>query len=189
MAGADTSRKILNIAERYLMQRGYHAFSYQHIASELGVKPAAVHYHFRTKPELVAAVLDRYTGRFRRWGEQVAGGPVEQLDAYLDLSRQLLADSRIDPFGMMAAEYDQVPDEVKVRLRALQVEIFSWFGGLLGRGRASGAFTFDGPADAKAAELACALLGAQQLGRVCGADAFEQVAAQVRRSLGVPSAR
>lgn len=179
----DTSRKILDIAERFLMQRGYHAFSYQHIASELGVKPAAVHYHFRTKPELVAAVLDRYRGRFGRWGRTLEGSPVAQLDAYVALSRGLLAEQRIDPFGMMAAEYDQVPDLVKSRLRDLQVEIFTWFGELLARGRADGAFTFAGPPASKAAELACALLGAQQLGRVCGPEAFEEVAASIRRGL------
>lgn len=181
----DTARRIVDVAERLLMQRGYHAFSYQHIAAELGVKPAAIHYHFRTKPELVSTVLDRYRGRFRRWGREITGTPVERLDAYVALSRGLLAEQRIDPFGMMAAEYDQVPDAVKTRLRELQAEIFGWFSALLRTGRASGAFRFDGPPDAKAAELACALLGAQQLGRVCGAAAFEVVATQVRLSLGV----
>lgn len=183
----DTAKRILDIAERYVMQRGYHAFSYQHIAEELGVKPAAVHYHFRTKPDLVAEVLDRYRGRFRRWARTLEGTPVERLDAYIALSRGLLAANRIDPFGMMAGEYDQVPDGVKQRLRELQVEIFGWFTGLLEAGREADVFRFAGPSDAKAAELACALLGAQQLGRVCGAEAFEGVAAQVRRSLGIPS--
>jgi AcrR family transcriptional regulator len=182
---SDTAKKILDIAERYLMQRGYHAFSYLHIAQELGVKPAAIHYHFRTKPELVAAVLDRYRGRFRRWGRELEGAPTEQLDAYIALSRGLLETQRIDPFGMMAAEYDQVPDNVKTCLRELQAEIFSWFAHLLAEGQQAGAFRFSGPPDAKAAELACAMLGAQQLGRVCGAPAFELVAAQIRRSLGV----
>ncbi|MEQ1504342.1 MAG: TetR/AcrR family transcriptional regulator [Myxococcota bacterium] len=182
---ADTARKILDLAERYAMQRGYHAFSFRDIADQLGIKPAAVHYHFRTKPQLVAEVLDRYRGRFRRWGRTVVGTPAERLDAYLGLSRALVADGRIDPFGVMAAEYDQVPDEVKLRLRELQAEIFGWFAALLDEGRQGGAFRFDGPSDGKAAELACAVLGAQQLGRVCGLAAFEQVVAQVRRSVGL----
>jgi TetR/AcrR family transcriptional repressor of nem operon len=181
----DTARKILDLAEGYLMERGYHAFSYQHIADVLGVKPAAVHYHFRTKPLLVAEVLDRYRGRFRRWARsQAEHPPRDQLRAYLDLSRGLLAERRIDPFGTMAGEHDQLPPEVQERLRELQAEIFGWFAGLLAAGREAGAFAFDGPPKAKAAELACALLGAQQLGRVCGPDAFEEVAAQVQRSLG-----
>jgi TetR/AcrR family transcriptional repressor of nem operon len=184
-ARSETASKIVDIAERYVMERGYHAFSYQHIAEELGVKPAAVHYHFRTKPELVAAVLDRYRARFRKWSVKLEGDPVERLDAYVALSRGLLAAGRIDPFGTMAGEHDQLPADVQQRLRELQVEIFGWFAELLEAGRREAVFRFDGPSDAKAAELACALLGAQQLGRVSGADAFEVVAGQVRRSLGV----
>lgn len=180
----DTAAKIIDIAERYVMQRGYHAFSYQHIADELAVKPAAVHYHFRTKPELVAAVLDRYRGRFERWARTLEGSPEQRLDAYIALSRDLLQRGRIDPFGTMAGEYDQLPEGVQLRLRELQTAIFGWFSGLLLLGLEAGAFSFDGPPQAKAAELACALLGAQQLGRVCGADAFEEVAAQIYRSLG-----
>jgi TetR/AcrR family transcriptional regulator, transcriptional repressor for nem operon len=181
-----TADRILDLGERFVMERGYHAWSYQHVADALAVKPAAIHYHFRTKPELVAAVLDRYRARFARWGRTVATeAPLAQLDAYVALSRGLLAEGRIDPFGMMAAEYSAVPPEVQERLRELQSEIFGWFGGLLARGRDEGAFAFDGPAPAKAAELACALLGAQQLGRVCGAAAFEEVADQLGRSLGV----
>lgn len=167
------------------MQRGYHAFSYQHIAEELGVKPAAIHYHFRTKPELVASVLERYVARFRRWGQKLEGSPVQKLDAYIDLSRGLLSEGRIDPFGMMAAEYDQVPDIVKTRLQELQAVIFGWFASLLRAGVEQGAFSFGGSPESKSAELACALLGAQQLGRVCGPESFEVVARQVRCSLGV----
>lgn len=185
----ETARKILDIAERYLMERGYHAFSFQHIAAELGVKPAAVHYHFRTKPELVAQVLDRYRGRFHRWTlSQAACSPRTQLQAYIGLSRGLLAERRIDPFGTMAGEYDQLPEEVQARLRELQAEIFGWFAGLLAAGRTTGELVFAGSPEAMAAELACALLGAQQLGRVCGAAAFEQVAAQICRTLGVDAA-
>ena len=84
----------------------------------------------------------------------------------------------------MAGEHDQLPPEVQDRLRALQREIFGWFAGLLALGRERGEFTFLGPPTSKAAELACALLGAQQVGRVCGLEAFEEVAAQVVRSLG-----
>lgn len=183
-AHGETARRILDIAERYLMRGGYHAFSYQDIAAELGVKPPAIHYHFRTKAALVAEVLDRYRGRFRRWSRaQAEAPPRAQLVAYIALSRELLNDHRIDPFGTMAGEHDQLPEEVRARLVALQAEIFGWFGGLLAAGRATGEFRFDGEPASKAAEVACAMLGAQQLGRVCGPAAFEQVAAQVQRSL------
>jgi TetR/AcrR family transcriptional repressor of nem operon len=45
----NTSRTILNLAESFLQDKGFNGFSYAYIASELGVKNAAIHYHFPTK--------------------------------------------------------------------------------------------------------------------------------------------
>ena len=39
---ADTRARILDLAENLLLERGFNAFSYQHIAHKLGVKPAAI---------------------------------------------------------------------------------------------------------------------------------------------------
>jgi hypothetical protein len=37
----DTRTRILDLAENLLLERGFNAFSYQHIARELSVKPGA----------------------------------------------------------------------------------------------------------------------------------------------------
>lgn len=183
-ARTDTRRKVVDLAERFVMERGYHAFSFRDVADELGVQPPAVHYHFRTKAELVVEVLDRYVARFERWGATVADRPpAEQLAAYVALSRGLLAEGRIDPFGTLAGEHDHLPPEIQDRLRKLQAAIVGWFAALLEGGRASGAFCYAGAPRARAAEVVCALLGAQQVGRVCGAEAFEEVAGQIVASL------
>lgn len=182
---SDTVRRLLDLAERFVMQRGYHAFSYHHLAEELGIKPAAVHYHFRTKPDLVVAVLDRYRARFRRWAVARADAPPrERLADYLQLSRDIVAAERVCALGMMATQFGTVPEEVQERTSGLQHEIFGWVATLLEDGRREGVFRFDGPASARAAELACTVLGAQQLGRIRGPLAFEEVAEQVPRSLG-----
>jgi TetR/AcrR family transcriptional regulator, transcriptional repressor for nem operon len=184
---ASTQKKILDVAERLVMQRGYHAFSYQHIADELGVRAPAIHYHFRTKPTLVVAVLQRYTRRFVRWAAQLEGQTcVEQLDAYIDVSRIFLAQDRICAAGAMAADFRVVPEPVQAVTAAFQDELWAWLNALLERGRVEGVFHFDGPAKSRAAELACAMNGAQQYGRLNGPPFFEQVAAQIRRSLLTP---
>ncbi|MCB9686307.1 MAG: TetR/AcrR family transcriptional regulator [Alphaproteobacteria bacterium] len=177
-------RKILDLGERFVMQRGYHAFSYQHVAEELDVKPAAVHYHFRTKPDLVAAVLDRYHARFHRWAEARRDAPpMQRLVDYVQLSRDIVAAERVCALGMMATQFGTVPEEVQDRTMGLQAEIFGWLESMLEEGRAQGVFAFQGSASARAAELGCTVLGAQQLGRVRGPEAFEAVAAQIPRSL------
>lgn len=45
---ADTRVRILDLAENLLLERGFNAFSYQHITRELDVKPAAIHHHYPT---------------------------------------------------------------------------------------------------------------------------------------------
>jgi TetR/AcrR family transcriptional repressor of nem operon len=45
----DTKKRILDMAEDLLLTRGFNAFSYQHISSELGMKNAAIHYHYPKK--------------------------------------------------------------------------------------------------------------------------------------------
>ena len=57
----------MDLAESFLQDKGFNGFSYAHIAAELGVKNAAIHYHFPSKEELVCAVIQRYRDRFQLW--------------------------------------------------------------------------------------------------------------------------
>lgn len=60
----DTKSKIMDVAEAFISQGGYGAFSFRDIAESVGIKSASVHYHFPTKGDLVAAVMARYTHDF-----------------------------------------------------------------------------------------------------------------------------
>ena len=53
-----TKTKILEAAFRQLAKEGYAAMSLREIAKEAGVNHALINYHFRTKDQLVVAVLD-----------------------------------------------------------------------------------------------------------------------------------
>ena len=63
-AKVDTKSKIQDVAERFIIQGGYGDFSFRDIAKEIGIKSASVHYHYRTKGDLVATVMARYTHDF-----------------------------------------------------------------------------------------------------------------------------
>jgi AcrR family transcriptional regulator len=54
----DTRGKILDAAYRRLAQEGYAALSIREIAKDAGVNHALINYHFRSKDQLVIAVLD-----------------------------------------------------------------------------------------------------------------------------------
>ena len=55
---SDTRAKILDAAFRRLATEGYAALSVREIAKDAGVNHALINYHFRTKDQLVIAVLD-----------------------------------------------------------------------------------------------------------------------------------
>ncbi len=55
----DTKEKILDSAQRLIGSQGYAATSVRHIISEAGVNLAAIHYHFGSKEDLLAALIER----------------------------------------------------------------------------------------------------------------------------------
>ncbi len=57
---ATTRGDILNAADDLFGEVGFDAASTRVIAESCGVNKALIHYHFRTKDDLFAAVLDRY---------------------------------------------------------------------------------------------------------------------------------
>ena len=56
----DTKNQILKRADKLLLERGFNGFSYKDISTPMGIKNAAIHYHFATKEDLGVALFDRY---------------------------------------------------------------------------------------------------------------------------------
>ena len=67
-----TRQQILATAQRLFAERGYDATSLQMIADEMGLTKAAVYYHFRTKGEILHAVLLPGIQRLRVLLDEVA---------------------------------------------------------------------------------------------------------------------
>lgn len=51
-------KQIINAANQLIYQQGYHATSFKHVAEALGISKGHLHYHFRSKAELLKAVVD-----------------------------------------------------------------------------------------------------------------------------------
>jgi TetR/AcrR family transcriptional regulator, cholesterol catabolism regulator len=51
-------REILNAAAKLLRSNGYRATTLREIASAVGIKAGSIYYHFRSKDEIVAAVMN-----------------------------------------------------------------------------------------------------------------------------------
>lgn len=84
-----TRAALLDAAERLFLAKGYERVSVRAVNAAAGMNPAAVHYHFGTKEDLVAELLQAGSARCGRsrsptWS---AGRPTERRRASRSSSR------------------------------------------------------------------------------------------------------
>jgi len=183
----DTRTRILDLAEGLLLERGFNAFSYQHLAKALGVKPAAIHYHYPSKDDLGTALVARQLRRLRKWRDlpRVAElPPSEQLESLFAVyDTHLGQDRRVCLFGALAADFRTLPAPMQVELRTFNRELTEWLAQVLAVGRATGALRFVGSPAAKAMQVLTTLAGALQVARVHDEIPFQVIMGQLRLEL------
>lgn len=120
MTTTDTKEVIMAVAKPMVQSRGYNALSFRDIASAVGVKSASVHYHFPTKGDLGAALAGRYADEGKAFMETLSLEPAEfeqTMKTYINAFRSALTnDNRMCLCGIMAAEYDGLPPEVRAQV-------------------------------------------------------------------------
>ena len=165
---ADTRTAILDIAERLVQARGFNGFSYADIAAELGISKAALHCHFAGKAELGETLISRYAARF---AEALAGidtgqaSAFERLTAYTELYLDVLKAQRMCLCGMLAAEYQTLPEAMRRTVVAFFDVNQEWLTRLLEEGRAQRTIRFAGQAKDAAQMIVGTLEGAMLVAR------------------------
>src|SRR5437868_1072308 len=72
----ETKGKILDAAFQRLAREGYAALSMREIARDAGVNHALINYHFRSKDQLVIAVLDHANQRLLERQQRMYAEPI-----------------------------------------------------------------------------------------------------------------
>lgn len=183
----NSKRTILNLAESMLQDKGFNGFSYAHIASELGVKNAAIHYHFPTKEDLGIAVIQRYRERFKLWINNSRVKDLsheEKLDWFFSIYTTMRADKgKVCLVGSMEAEFNSIPEGLQGEVQALHKEMLAWLQAALAEGRDAGVFHFNGEPVNKAALIMSTLQGGLQMARALGTKKFRDVIDQIKVDL------
>src|SRR5512147_1616502 len=171
---SNTQRAIMDLAESFLQEKGFNGFSYAHIAKELDVKNAAIHYHFPSKEALVAAVIQRYRDRFKLWINNARVKDLsaqEKLDWFFSIYTNTRADNgKVCLAGSLQTEFNSLPASLREQTEALTRELLMWLQATLQEGREAGAFHFGGDPASKAALVLSSLQGALQMARALGTD-------------------
>jgi TetR/AcrR family transcriptional repressor of nem operon len=191
---ADTREKILDHAETLFQERGFNGFSYADVSAPLGVKNAAIHYHFPAKADLGAALIQRYRERFHSYAshmdEKYSDDPVRLLDGYIAIPRSFLDKSELGcPMGILEAQYPNLPDTMQQETLLLADELRQWLTGILERGHQLGKFSFEGQTKDKALVVAAALQGAMLMANAGSRQLFTATVKQIKRDLGIKQGR
>jgi AcrR family transcriptional regulator len=186
---SNTRERILDIAERLLMSRGYNGFSYKNLASELNVKNAAIHYHFPSKKDLGVAVIQRAQARFREWDAMSVNqdlSPIDMLNESIETYVGYLnAGDIVCLGGSLETDFHTLPEEMQKEVRIYTSEILTWMRNLLSKGREEGLFTFSGPSEDKAFFIIASIQGALQIAKVSNKDFFYRTIDKLKSEIGM----
>jgi len=184
---SDTREQVIELAMELLQLRGFNGFSYKDIAEQLGVKNAAIHYHFPSKSDLGVAVAEAYRDQFRRYTAKFHDKTwLQKFDAYLAIAISFARQGRrVCPLGVMEAEFFTLPEPVQEAAKALDKEMRAWLSEVLQRGRENGDLHFSGDPDNKAILITAAGQGALQIARAAGIGAFNSAIKQIRTDMGL----
>ena len=167
----DTASRILDVAERLVQVRGFNGFSYADVAAELHVTKASLHYHFAGKAELGEALVQRYASRFNEALDRIAARRVDaktKLDAYARLYTDVLRDERMCLCGMLAAEYQTLPEPMREAVLRFFDENEEWLASVLEQGEREGSLKLAAPPGDVARMIVSGLEGAMLVARTYG---------------------
>lgn len=160
-----SSDKILAAATRIAQAHGYSGLNVRALADEVGIKAASLYHHFPSKADLAAAVAKRYWEDSATTLDTLAAetsDPVASLRKYPETFRKSLeSDNRMCLSSFMAAEYDDLPENVQGEVRAFADVNVAWLVRML----VSGGVASSTEAEPRARAIFAAVAGAQLMAR------------------------
>ena len=162
---SSSKERILVAATKIAQAHGYSGLNFRDLAEDVGIKPASIYHHFTNKADLGAAVARRY------WEDSAAvleallaesPDPLHCLHRYPETFRKALESSnRICLCSFMAAESDDLPDDVMKEVRTFAEVHVAWLSKVLSAANVVGSIE----RDQRARAIFAAVAGAQLIAR------------------------
>ena len=186
---ANTREQIIDKAFQLMLQRGLNGFSYRDISEPLGVKNAAIHYHFPNKMDLIKVLIEENQKALRKGTSEFMayGGPARpQLEGLFAFTlNQCQCGRPICMVGALSVDYDDLSDEIKDANDRFMKDSVKWLTKVMDTGREQKEFSFEGQARNKALSILATIQGARQMARVHGMDILDTMFGQIRTDLGI----
>ena len=163
--GTNSREAILAAARTTAQAHGYGGLNFRDLAAEVGIRAASLYHYFPSKADLGAAVARRYCEDTAAALEAMCAAnadPAKCLRRYPEIFREALkSGNRMCLCSFMAAEYDDLPDPVKLEVQAFADVNVAWLSRVLFAAGEVGAEE----SDRRARAIFAAIAGAQLVAR------------------------
>jgi TetR/AcrR family transcriptional repressor of nem operon len=145
ISDSSTRARIIRVADRLFYEQGFEHTSFAAIAEVVGISRGNFYHHFRTKDEILAAVIETRVeatrGMLRQWESETAE-PAERIRRFIHIVLTNGADIRAFgcPVGTLTAELAKLGHPSRPEAAALFTVFRDWLTGqfsALGHGVAS----------------------------------------------------
>lgn len=135
-----TKEKILSIAMSLLQKHGYHGFSFQHIADQLGIKKPSLYDHYSSKDALIIAILENYSVLFDQWANGLTHlSPLERIRKVFFVFHSFVSDrNKICPVLALAADFQTLDSKIKKSMTTFVDHWIVWLSNQITQGQLSG---------------------------------------------------
>lgn len=164
-----TREKIMELGEDLIRTRGYNAFSYQDISSELGIKNAAVHYYFPSKENLGTSIVKTNIQRFEEMIQNMQNrgfDELHQLEVFMKIYVKSNREEKLCIVGSLGPNIESLNEPTRSELKKMTQSIVLWLTGILNSGREKNIFKFKGEARERALLILSSLIAGLQLARI-----------------------
>ena len=127
----ETRDKIIELAQAAIAERGYSAFSFRELATQLGIKSASIHYHFPTKAHLGVEVARTYRDQLQKAFDGITTGcakdPKQAIESLMAMYRHEVRNSqRMTVCTMLAAEIKNLPLAIQQEMASFYEMNIGW---------------------------------------------------------------
>lgn len=185
------SRKdeIVALGETLIRTQGCNAFSYYDLADALNLRPAAIHYHFPHKNDLLTAVAATAEDNFRHTAaeiEQQHASPADRLRAFIKrMYQQPAGEGKLCIVLALGSDFNSLPPSCSDSLRKTATAILEWLATVLAAGRDQKKFSFNGSPRSRAQLMLAALSASLPLSRLYGKRIFTEIQQQLLHDIMV----
>ena len=173
-----TREKIKELGEGLILTRGYNAFSYQDISSELGIKNAAIHYYFPSKGNLGTSIVKTNIQRFEEMVDNMQTRNFDewhQLETFFKIYMKSHREQKLCIVGSLGPDFSTLTEPTKKELKHMTEMIVRWLTKLLTTGREKGVLAFKGSPKDRALLILSNMVASLQLARILDHVEFKSI--------------